>query len=172
MNIVILNGSPRAKGNTYEMCKAFMDGAKQGGHEVEYLHVASMNIAPCKSCFYCRGEGGGKCIQNDDMAGVLEKLEAADLVVLASPVYYFGLSAQMQTVINRFFAKGKPAIKKMMLFLSSGSDNVYSACYSQFRQLTEYIGAEDMGIFTAHGEQNRSPELINKLYNYAMKSLR
>jgi len=169
MKVVILNGSPRAKGNTYEMCKAFSEGAQAAGHEVEYFHIGSMKIAPCLSCNYCKGEGAGTCIQKDDMPAVLEAIESSDLVVLASPVYYFSLSAQTQAMIDRFYCKGKPAIKKMLLMLSSGSQNAYSACISQYKAMHEYIGFEDMGMFTAAGDQNRSPELMNRLYSFALK---
>ena len=169
MKIVILNGSPRAKGNTYEMCKAFKEGAEAGGHEVTYLHIGGMKIASCRSCMYCKGEGQGKCIQEDDMASVLEAIESSDLTVMASPVYYFALSAQTKAMIDRFYCKGKPAIKKMLLMLSSHSPNAFSACISQYKAMHEYIGFEDMGMFTAAGDENRSPELLNRLYSFALK---
>ena len=83
------------------------------------------------------------------MPGVLEAIESSDVTVMASPVYYFALSAQTKAMIDRFYCKGKPAIKRMLLMLSSHSPNAFSACISQYKAMHEYIGFEDMGMFTA-----------------------
>ena len=169
MNILILQGSPRPKGNTAWMAEEYKKAAEAAGHQVTLVNVSKKKIAGCLACEYCHNKGNGACIQKDDMPAVLEAIESSDLVVLASPVYYFSLSAQTQAMIDRFYCKGKPAIKKMLLMLSSGSQNAYSACISQYKAMHEYIGFEDMGMFTAAGDQNRSPELMNRLYSFALK---
>ena len=110
MKIAILNGSPRAK-NTAAMINAFAEGAKEAGHEVEIFHVGKMNIGGCKGCEYCHTKGGGTCVQKDDMEKVYPALAEAELVVLASPVYYFGLTGQLQSAVSRFYAVGAPAAR-------------------------------------------------------------
>ena len=78
------------------------------GHEVVECKVGLMNIKGCLACEYCHTKGEGKCIQKDDMDKVYPELATADVVVIASPVHYFALSGQLQSVIARFYAPGKP----------------------------------------------------------------
>lgn len=89
MNIVVLNGSPRPHGNTAFLVDAFREGAQEAGHTVTVLPVASMKIAGCLGCEYCHGRGQGKCIQKDDHPQVIAALGQAELLVLASPIYFF-----------------------------------------------------------------------------------
>ena len=107
MKITILNGSPR-KENTAAMVEAFAEGAKAAGHEVEILHVGKMKIAGCLACEYCHTKGEGKCVQRDDMDQVIPAYQDADMVVYASPIYYFGMSAQLSAAIQRVYCIGKP----------------------------------------------------------------
>ncbi|MBP5292575.1 MAG: flavodoxin family protein [Clostridia bacterium] len=116
MKIAILNGSPKV-GNTAAMVEAFVEGAKAAGHEVEVLHVGKMKIAGCLACEYCHGKGEGKCIQKDDMEKVMPAYLDADVVVYASPVYYFGMTAQITAAIQRVYAIGKPAKAKKAVLL-------------------------------------------------------
>lgn len=156
MKIAILNGSPRAK-NTAAMANAFAEGAKEAGHEVEILHVGKMNIGGCKACEYCHGKGAGTCIQKDDMEKVMPAYKEADMVVFASPIYYFGMSAQLAAAIQRVYAIGKPAkAAKAALLLSSGSPNVYDSAIAAYKNMLAYMGIENKGIFTAAGEENGS----------------
>ena len=104
MKVVILNGSPHPNGNTKAMVEAFTRGAKSAGHEVVECPVGSMNIKGCLGCEYCHTKGEGKCVQRDDMDKVYPELASADAVVFASPVHYFMISGQLQSVIARFYA--------------------------------------------------------------------
>ncbi|MBQ5443034.1 MAG: flavodoxin family protein, partial [Oscillospiraceae bacterium] len=88
MKILILNGSPRPKGNTAQMAEAFRSGAESAGHEVTLLNVAHMNIKGCLACEYCHTRGNGACIQKDDMQQVYDALRDAEMLVLAAPIYY------------------------------------------------------------------------------------
>ena len=120
MKITILNGSPR-KENTEAMVNAFAEGAKEAGHEVEILHVGKMKIAGCMGCEYCHGKGEGKCIQKDDMEKVIPAYLDCDMVVYASPIYYFDMTAQILAAMQRVYCIGKPPkAKKAALLLSSG----------------------------------------------------
>ncbi len=153
MKIVVLNGSPRPKGNTAALIEAFKEGAEGKGHQVSVLQVGTMKIGGCKGCEYCHTKGGGTCIQKDDMAEVYPALAESDVLLLASPVYYHGLTGQLQSVVSRFYAVSAPAAKKWALLLTSGSPNVYAAIETQYRGILGFIQAEDLGIFEYDGKQ-------------------
>lgn len=168
MKILVLNGSPRTNGNTAAMINAFAEGAKENGHTITVVPVCKKKIAGCLACEYCHTKGAGKCIQQDDMQEVYPVLEEAEMLVVASPIYYFGFSGQLQCAINRIYALGKPKnLKKAALFLSSGSDDVYDGAVYEYRQsFVEYMKLEDMGIFRAFGKQNKSEALLNTLREF------
>lgn len=92
MKILILNGSPRANGNTAKMIRAFKKGAESAGHEVTVVDVCRKNIKGCLACEYCHGKGRGQCIQKDDMQEIYELLKDTNTLVLASPIYYHNIS--------------------------------------------------------------------------------
>jgi len=167
MKIAILNGSPRAV-NTAAMVNAFAEAAEAAGHEVEILHVGRMKIAGCLGCEYCHTKGDGKCIQQDDMAKVMPAYLESDMIVYASPVYYFGMSAQIMAAMQRVYCIGKPAkATKAALLLSSGSPNVYEGAIGTYKQMLSYIGLEDMGIITAPGGADGIEEKLPEIRELA-----
>ncbi len=172
MKILVLNGSPRPNGNTSAMVEAFTRGARENGHEVTVISVCQKKIAGCLACEYCHTKGAGKCIQKDDMQEVYSSFNEAEMVILASPIYSRNFTGQLQCAINRLYAQDKPKLlKKAALFLSSGSDKVYDgAIYEYEKTFVAYMKLEDMGIFTAFGKQNKSPEKLDELYRFG-KSL-
>ena len=165
MNIVILNGSPRPAGNTAAMVAAYREGAESAGHDVTVFDVCRMHIAGCLACEHCHARKPRACVQADDMQRVYPALDEADMLVLASPVYYHGLSGQLKCAIDRIYAPGYPRrLKKAALLLSSGSDNVYDGALYTYRQsFLGWLHLEDMGVFTASGDQNKSPKLLERL---------
>lgn len=158
MNILVLNGSPRPNGNTSALVEAFTEGAKEAGHRVTVIQVGGKKIAGCLGCEYCHSRGNGACIQNDDMKEVYDALKEAEMLVLASPVYYYTFSGQLQCTIHRTYAIGVPAkLKKAALILSSESDGVYEASARQYQDaVIDYMELENAGILTANGSQNKS----------------
>ena len=165
MNILILNGSPRPNGNTSAMVDAFVAGAKENHHNISVVPICQKKIAGCIACEYCHTKGGGKCVQQDDMQEVYPLLESADMIVLASPVYYHSFTGQLQCAINRIYALDKPKnLKKAALILSSGSDHVYcGAIYEYQNSFLNYLKLEDLGIYTAFDKQNQSAEKLEEL---------
>ena len=160
MKITVLNGSPR-KQNTDALVAAFVEGAQEAGHEVEVVKVGSMSIAGCKACEYCHGKGEGTCIQKDDLEKVIPAYQDADAVVFASPIYYFGMTAQMEAAIQRVYCIGKPPkATKAALLLSSGSAGVYDGAIGQYKSMIGYMGLQDAGIVTAAGAENGTPEKL------------
>lgn len=173
MNIFILNGSPHPNGNTAAMIDAFVEGARENGHDITVISVCQKKIAGCLACEYCHTKGNGRCIQQDDMQALYPVLEEAEMIVLASPVYYHSFTGQLQCAINRIYALDKPKkLKKAALILSSDSDGVYGgAIYEYQNSFIDYLKLENLGIFTAFDQQNKSKEKLNELKVFG-KSLR
>ena len=167
MKIAILNGSPRL-GNTAAMVDAFAEGAKEAGHEVEILHVGKMKINGCLACEYCHGKGEGKCVQKDDMEKVMPAYKEADMIVYASPIYYFGMTAQILAAIQRVYAIGKPAkAAKSALLLSSAFPAPYEGAIATYKAMLGFTGVEDAGIITAAGDENGSEAKLAEIRAFA-----
>ena len=167
MIIAVFNGSPR-KENTAAMIQAFREGAEAAGHTVKEYHVGKMKIAGCLGCMYCKTKGEGVCVQKDDLEKIMPAYKEADMVVFASPIYYFAMTAQMEAAIQRVFCIGKPAkAKKAALLLSSGSPGVYDGAIAQFKAYTGYTGIEAVGIITANGAENKSEAKMNEIREFA-----
>ena len=168
MNILVLNGSPRPNGNTTALVEAFVKGASENGHHITVVSVCQKKIAGCLACEYCHTKGEGKCIQKDDMQEIYPILEEAEMIVLASPIYYHSFTGQLQCAVNRIYALDKPKnLKKAALILSSGDDKVYDGAIFEYQNsFLNYLKLEDMGIFTAFDKQNKSEEKLNELREF------
>lgn len=163
MKIVVLNGSPRKGGNTEIMIRAFAEAAKQ--HEVVVLPIANMDIHGCLGCQYCWTHQG-ECVQKDDMRKVFEALHDADMLVFASPIYWFDMTAQIKTVIDRLYAGGSVGFHfhQTALLLDAGADHVFDAATAQYKAMTAYLKWEDKGIVTVpnmekKGSMTEAPQL-------------
>lgn len=168
MKILVLNGSPRPKGNTKQMTEAFREGAVASGHLVDVVDVCKKRIAGCLACEYCHTQGSGACAQKDDMQEIYELLRETDMLVIASPIYYHGISGQLKCVLDRFYAAAYPTkpprLKKAAMILSSGDADMYDGALFSFQgDFLDFLGLENMGVFTAHGAENGSPEKIREL---------
>ena len=167
MKIAVFNGSPR-KENTAALVEAFREGAEAAGHEVQVLHVGQMKIGGCLGCEYCHTKGAGNCVQKDDIEKILPAYKEAEMVVFASPIYYFTMTAQMEAAIQRVYCIGKPSkAKKAALLLSSGSPGVYDGAIAQFKGYMAYAGIESAGIITASGDENKSEAKLNEVREFA-----
>ncbi len=161
MKILILNGSPSTDGNTVALVNAFKEGTESKGHEVTVLNVAHKNVHGCMSCNYCHNQGNGHCIQKDDMQEMYPIIQEAEMIVFASPIYYFTMSAQLEAVIQRFYAINHPAkAKYSALLLSSHSPDVYTGAIGQYKDMIAYMGISDKGIITADVSTNKTPEKL------------
>ena len=103
MKVLVLNGSPKGeRSNTYRLTSAFLEGLRQVQQtEVEVLEVGKLHLLPCRGCFACWSKTPGKCVLQDDMAGVIERLLAADVLIWSFPLYYFGIPGQLKLLIDR-----------------------------------------------------------------------
>ena len=152
--VLILSGSPRKGGNSDLLCDEFLRGAQEGGNEVQKIFVRSKKIAPCNACYYCR-DHGGKCALNDDMSEILDAMQAADVIVMASPVYFYSIDAQMKAVIDRTLARWTNIPDKEFYFIMTCADDDRAAmdCTLQcFRGFTACLNnAQEKGVIYGTG---------------------
>ena len=171
MQILILQGSPRAKGNTAWMAEEFKNAAEAAGHQVTLVNVGHKHIAGCLACEYCHGKGNGACIQKDDMQELYPLMAEAEVLVLAAPIYYFTLSAQIQAPIQRMYCVNAPAkVKKMALLMSSYSPSVYDGALAEFRDICNHWQVENIGHVSAKIDEQKTDatkqkivEMVNRL---------
>ena len=154
MKIIVLRGSPNRNGSTAILTDAFVQGAESAGHKCEIIDVCRLNIRPCLGCVRCGYEG--PCVQKDDMLLVREKLLAADMVVFATPLYYYGMSAQLKTVVDRFCAfnssLNRKHLKSALLAVAwNANDWTFDALQAHYKTLVRYIRLEDKGMVLGGG---------------------
>ncbi len=170
MNIVILQASPRAKGSTAWMAEEYKKAAEAAGHQVTLVNVAHKKIAGCLACEYCHGKGNGACIQKDDMQDLYPIMAEAEALVLAAPIYYFTLCAQIQAPIQRMYCVNKPAkVQKMALLLSSYSPGVYDGAKAEYRDICNYWSATDTGVVTAKNDEQKTDATKQKIQELVAK---
>ena len=153
--ILVLLGSPRRKGNSAILAEKIAAGAKAAGAAVETLYLHGLSIAPCKACMACQKPGSTGCSIDDDMQPIYRKMLEADAWVLASPVYWFTMSAQLKLWMDRCFAlpayaKDPFAGKRIALALAYGGEDPFdSGCVNALRTFQDayrYAGAEIAGM--------------------------
>lgn len=120
MKVLVINGSPRAKGNSDLLCDEFIRGAEEAGHQVEKISLRERKIHPCRACYACFRTG--TCVQQDDMAELLDRAEEADVLVLASPTYFLTMSGQMKVFIDRLLSKWQGLGGKDAYVIVTGHD--------------------------------------------------
>jgi multimeric flavodoxin WrbA len=153
-NVLILSASPRKGGNSDLLCDQFMKGATESGHQVEKIRVQDQSINFCKGCLACQSNGG-ECVQADDMGGILEKMIQADVLVLATPVYFYNMDAQMKVLIDRTCARYTEITDKKVYLIATSTDTGAGAMegtINGFRAaLSCYPNAEVAGIICGTG---------------------
>lgn len=170
--ILILVGSVRKGGNTEMLAQAFAEGAGQN-HEVETVSVADYKVNPCIGCNVCFSREGQQCFQKDDMNEIYRRLSEADIVAVASPVYFYGISAQLKAVVDRLHTPMRNGfqIKKLVLILAgaSSSPEIFDAIKMQYRLILDFFQLEDGGMVLAGGVKDRGDVKGNKALEEAYK---
>lgn len=154
MKIVVLKSSPNKNGSSNLLADCFSQGAREAGHTVEILDVAHANVHPCTGCIHCGYEG--PCIQRDDVEEIRKQILSADMIVFATPLYYYGMSAQLKTMIDRFCAFNSSIqqkhMKSALLTVAWNSDDwTFKALEEHYKTLTRYLNFEDMGMVLGFG---------------------
>jgi len=157
MNILILSGSPRKGGNTELLAEVFAKGAAEH-HHVEIVSVRDYKVNPCLGCNACFNTNG-ICAQKDDMAAIYEKMNQADMLVTASPVYFYGISAQLKAVIDRFHNPIRDTfhIKKMALLLVGAATlpELFDAILTEYNLCVKFFDIEDAGKILVRGVKDK-----------------
>ena len=151
--VLILSGSPRKNGNSDILCDEFARGAADAGHEVEKIRIAEKKISYCHACYACRGTG--VCAIKDDMAEIMQKMIDCDVMVLASPVYFYSIDAQLKAVIDRSVARWTEVKDKEFYYIVTAADgekeaaDTTIACFRGYADCVE--GAKEMGVVYGMG---------------------
>ena len=153
MKVLAISASPRRGGNSDVLCDEFLKGAAENGHEVCKLRLAEKKIAPCAACYACAESH--VCVRKDDMQEVLDALKAADVIVLASPVYFYSISAQMKTMIDRCLADYQAIKDKTFYLIVTAADPQHSAADETLADFRGYLrclpGAKEAGVIFGTG---------------------
>ena len=139
MKIVIINGSAR-NGNTKCAIETIQKGAKDK-HQIEVIHPDKLHIAPCKGCGSCHCEKG--CIDEDDTNPTIDKIAEADVIIIASPVYWWGLTAQLKLIIDKCYCRGNLLKNKQVGTITIGAADTsniqYELINKQFECIANYL---------------------------------
>ena len=153
MKILVLTGSPRKGGNSATLADSFIKGAKEAGHSVERFDAAFKKVHPCIACNSCGMDG--PCVFKDDFEFVRKHIIDVDCVVFATPMYYFGISAQLKADIDRFYAiNGSIHVPKKAVLLMTYANTAASEAVpikSHYDVLLKYLGWTDAGQVIAPG---------------------
>ncbi len=154
MKIVVLEGSPNKNGSSNLLAEQFIRGAKEAGHSVQAIDVAHANIRPCTGCIHCGYEG--PCVQKDDVSEIRQKILDADMMVFVTPLYYYGMSAQLKTMIDRFCAFNssiqRKHMKSALLSVAWNSDGwTFDALAAHYHTLVRYLNLKDQGMVLGKG---------------------
>lgn len=155
--VVILNGSPRRKGNTSSLADSFARGAESSGCEVKSFFLNDMKINGCRGCFGGHSSRECPCVQKDDMTEIYPEVRDADVVVLASPLYYWNISGQLKTAIDRLFALEEGDGQKLRgngksgILLMAAEGSGFEDCISYFDHLMVHLQWENLGHVLAGG---------------------
>ena len=154
MKIVLLEGSPNRNVSSNLLADCFRQGAEEAGHTVELIDVAHANIHPCTGCIHCGYEG--PCVQKDDVEGIRRKILDADMLVFATPLYYYGMSAQLKIMVDRFCAFNSSIqskhMKSALIAAAWNSDDwTFEALEAHYQTLVRYLNLQDMGMILGKG---------------------
>ena len=154
MKIILLEGSPNRHGSSNMLAEHFKRGAEETGHSVEIIDTAHADIHPCTGCIHCGYEG--PCVQKDDVENIRKKILDADMLVFVTPLYYYGMSAQLKTMIDRFCAFNSSIqskhMKSALLTAAWNSDDwTFEALEAHYKTLVRYLNLADMGMILGTG---------------------
>lgn len=161
--ILILNGSPRKNGNTASLCDEFVKGAESAGHTVNRFDLRAMDIHGCIGCLKGGKDPSSPCVQKDDMEKVYPAFQEADIVVLASPMYYWSFTSQLKAAFDRLYAVteaesakagGYTVPRKDCMLLMAAEDNSeanWKPVLDYYRSMTGHLEWKDCGMVLAGG---------------------
>lgn len=151
-DVLAIVGSPRREGNCDLLCEEFLHGALDAGHSTLKIYLQEQRIGTCMACYGCRGTR--ECVQKDDMAALLEKMVHADVIVLATPVYFYAMSGQLKTMIDRTLPRYREIADKEFYFIATAAagKRLMERTVDGLRGFTDCLpGAKVKGILYGEG---------------------
>lgn len=172
--VVIISSSPRRKGNSEILCDQFLKGAKEAGCEVEKINLNDYTIHPCIACDYCRHHDQ-TCFRKDDANKIIQKMIDADVWVLASPVYFYSVTAQMKLLIDRFYAREyeireSNKRKQVYYIITSGAPDLtnHTATLESMRGFIQVLRTiDEAGVINGAGAFHLGDATHHPAYNEA-----
>jgi len=161
--ILILNGAARKKGNTAKLIRAFSDGAQSVGHTVREFYLDNMNIHGCKGCLRASQDSKSPCSQKDDMEQIYSAFADCDVVVFASPVYFWTITGPLKTAADRLYAEleclgyGGFARESVLLMTADGGE--YSQAVAWYRTYERNLGWKNRGEVLGKGKTDAAYQL-------------
>lgn len=153
MKVLAISASPRKGGNSDVLCDQFLKGASDAGHTVQKINLAKVDISPCTACYGCRNTH--HCVKRDDMELILQELINADVIVLATPVYFYSMDAQMKIMIDRCLPRYLEIKNKDFYYIITAADPEHSAADETIAGLRGYLrclpGATEKSIIFGTG---------------------
>ena len=160
--IIILNSAARKNGNTASLVQAFTEGAKSSGNEVKEFYLQTMTVRGCMACMGC-SRNAEPCAQKDDMMQIYSEFQTADVVVMASPLYFFGVAGPLKTAVDRLFALfqkyGYEACQRDCALLMTSDDPEYEAPLTWYRTFVDNVGWNSIGEVLGSGNAQAAKEL-------------
>lgn len=171
-NIVVITGSPHRNGTSALLADKFIEGAQSKGHNVYRFNAAFEDINPCQGCNACHRNG--PCVHKDAIEQkLMPELLKADVIVLITPLYYYAMSAQLKTVVDRFYSHLRSFDGKKTLLMATAYNSAgwtFEALVDHYQSLAGYMKWQDMGMVLGYGcgsrgniERSEFPEQAFKL---------
>lgn len=173
MKIVLINSSPHSeeKSTSRFLAQKFVEGAKSAGHEIFIFDAANEETHPCRGCDHCGMDGD--CVFDDAISKkLMPKMLEADLLVFVTPLYYYGMSAQLKTIVDRFYSRTTKLNGKKSIFMATAwnsADWTFEALKNHYETLVRYMNWEDCGQVWAIGCGYRSAVENSEFANAAYK---
>ena len=166
---VVIAGSPRKGMYSDRLAEAYSSRKENS----EIIYARSLKAGPCKACEYCHGKGNGICVQKDDMADALERIRKADEIALFSPIYWWQVTAQEKTVIDRLYAMKEDEWKgkKLTVVLNGAAeddDKEFTLLKEQFQEMADYIKADLHVLGVGTTDDKAFEHALNKLNEFTM----
>lgn len=154
MKILVIKSSPHKKGSSNLLADNFIQGAEEKGHQVTVFDAGHADLHPCLGCGACGMSGN--CCQKDDMSGIQEKILDSDMVVFVTPLYYFGMSAQLKMFIDRFYSFNRELMTKQLqsaLIVAVWDDKYWTMkdISAHYETLCHYLNFKDRGQILGKG---------------------
>jgi len=157
--IVVLSGSPRRGGNTEMLVQAFIDGIDKQKNSVDVISVADVKVNGCTGCNACYGNDSHECVHKDGMQDIYGKLSDAEIIVIATPIYFYGISAQLKCIVDRLHnpVRNTFKVKKLVLLMVCADTvpAVFDSTTAMYRSVLSYFSLQDGGIIKTAGVKDK-----------------